>query len=72
MSESQDHELVKRIAKLAKQNQELEDQIKKLEKINEKLSRENEKIKGLTEKFFPAEISSGNCGLHHQGMLLPY
>ena len=60
MSESQDHELVKRIAKLAKQNQELEDQIKKLEKINEKLTRENEKIKGLTEKFFPAEISSGN------------
>jgi adenylate cyclase len=46
-------ELVKRIAKLAKQNQELEDHIKKLEKQNEKLSRDYEKIKALYEKVSP-------------------
>ena len=46
-------ELVKRIARLAKQNQELEDQIKKLKKLNEKLSRDNEKIKALYEKVSP-------------------
>ena len=46
-------ELVKRIAKLAKQNQELEEQIKKLEKLNEKLARDNEKIKALYEKVSP-------------------
>jgi class 3 adenylate cyclase len=46
-------ELVKRIAKLAKQNQELEDQIKKLVKQNEKLAKDNEKIKALNEKVTP-------------------
>ena len=46
-------ELVKRIAKLAKQNQELEDHIKKLEKQNEKLSHDYEKIKALSEKLSP-------------------
>jgi adenylate cyclase len=46
-------ELVKRIAKLAKQNQELEDHIKKLEKQNEKLSRDYEKIKALYERMSP-------------------
>jgi class 3 adenylate cyclase len=46
-------ELVRRIAKLAKQNQELEDQIKKLKKLNEKLSRDNEKIRALYEKVTP-------------------
>jgi adenylate cyclase len=43
-------ELVKRIAKLAKQNKDLEEQVKKLEKQNEKLLRDNEKIKSLSEK----------------------
>lgn len=51
MAVTNNEELVKRIAKLAKQNQELEDHIKKLEKINEKLIRENEKIKAHNEKF---------------------
>ena len=53
-------ELVKRIAKLAKQNKELEEHIKKLEKQNEKLTRENEKIKALHEKISPE-------GLKEQG-----
>ena len=50
MIASNNEELVKRIAKLARQNQELEEQIKKLIKQNEKLSRDYEKVKALTEK----------------------
>ncbi len=53
MNATNNEELVKRIAKLAKQNQELEDHIKKLEKQNEKLSRDYEKIKALYEKVSP-------------------
>jgi adenylate cyclase len=50
MGFTENDELVKRIAKLARQNQELEEQIKKLEKQNEKLSRDNDKLKALSEK----------------------
>jgi class 3 adenylate cyclase len=50
---SNSEELVKRIARLAKQNQELEERIKDLEKINEKLIRDNQKIKTLYEKVSP-------------------
>jgi class 3 adenylate cyclase len=53
MNATNNEELVKRIAKLAKQNQELEDHIKKLEKQNEKLSRDYEKTKALYEKVTP-------------------
>jgi adenylate cyclase len=49
-------ELVKRIAKLAKQNQELEEQVKKLEKLNEKLLRDAEKYKVLSEKHSPETL----------------
>ena len=49
-------ELVKRIAKLAKQTQELEEYIKKLEKQNEKLSRDVDKYKALAERA-PADAS---------------
>ncbi len=56
MDASNKDELVKRIAKLAKQNQELEDHIKKLEKQNEKLLRDNEKLKALHEKASPEAI----------------
>jgi len=49
-------DLVKRIAKLARQNQELEDQIKKLLKQNEKLSIEYERVKSLYEKVYPAAV----------------
>ena len=48
-------ELVKRIAKLAKQNQDLEEYIKKLEKINAKLTTDLEKYKLLGEKV-PADF----------------
>lgn len=49
-------ELVKRIARLAKQNQELEENIKKLEKVNEKLLYDYNKIKILYEKAAPEAI----------------
>src|SRR5664279_16171 len=53
MSMNNREALVKRIARLAKQNQELEERIKDLEKINEKLLRDNQKIKTLYEKVSP-------------------
>ena len=53
MPVTNNEELVKRIARLAKQNQELEEHIKNLEKMNEKLTRDNEKIKALYEKISP-------------------
>jgi len=56
MIATNNEELVKRIAKLARQNQELEDHIKKLEKQNDKLSRDYEKIKTLYEKVSPEAI----------------
>ena len=49
-------ELVKRIAKLAKQNQELEELIKKLRKQNEKLTKDNERVKALYEKLSPENL----------------
>lgn len=56
MTVTNNEELVKRIARLAKQTQELEEHIKKLEKLNEKLTRDNEKIKALYEKVSPEGI----------------
>jgi class 3 adenylate cyclase len=53
MSVTNNEELVKRIARLAKQNHELEEHIKQLEKMNEKLVRDNQKIKVLYEKISP-------------------
>ena len=51
MAGSNNEELVKRIARLAKQNQELEEQVRKLEKINEKLTSDIEKSKTLFDKL---------------------
>lgn len=45
MISTNNEELVKRIARLARQNQELEDRIKKLVKQNDKLADENERLK---------------------------
>jgi adenylate cyclase len=53
MAVTNSEELVKRIARLAKQNQDLEEHIKKLEKLNDRLTRENEKIKAQIEKLSP-------------------
>ncbi|MBG0860359.1 MAG: HD domain-containing protein [Bacteroidales bacterium] len=56
MAVTDNEELVKRIARLAKQNQELEGHIKELGKLNERLTRENEKIRALYEKISPSGI----------------
>jgi len=53
MRVNNNEELVKRIARLAKQTQELEEHIKRLEKLNDKLTQENEKLKALSEKSVP-------------------
>src|SRR5512133_2134304 len=53
MTVSKSEELVKRIARLVKQNQELEEQIRKLEKSNEKLSHEVEKLKASGGNLLP-------------------
>ena len=50
MARINNEDLVKRIARLAKQNQELEEQVKKLEKQNETLAGENEQLKSLRSK----------------------
>jgi adenylate cyclase len=55
-------ELVKRIARLAKQNQELEDHIKKLEKQNEKLTKDYDKVKALMGKVSPEGIKEAAEG----------
>lgn len=62
MAVTKNDELVKRIARLAKQNQDLEENIKKLEKLNEKLTRENEKIKALYEKLSPEGLKEASEG----------
>jgi class 3 adenylate cyclase len=62
MPVSNNEELVKRIARLAKQNQELEEHIKNLEKMNEKLTRDNEKIKALYEKLSPEGLKEFGDG----------
>ncbi len=56
MAVTNNEELVKRIARLAKQNQDLDENIKRLEKLNEKLTRDYEKIKALYEKVSPEGI----------------
>jgi adenylate cyclase len=56
MAGTDNNELVKRIAKLARQNQELENHIKRLEKQNEKLSGDYEKFKALYEKTYPESL----------------
>jgi adenylate cyclase len=50
MGVTDNDELIKRIAKLARQTQDLEENIKKLEKQNDKLTKENEKLKVINEK----------------------
>jgi len=60
MARINNEELVKRIARLAKQNQELEDHIKKLEKQNEMLARNYEKVKALYEKVSPEGLKEAD------------
>jgi class 3 adenylate cyclase len=52
MVSTSNKELLRRIARLVRQNQELEGHIKELERANEKLSRGNEKVIARHEKMF--------------------
>ena len=56
MSKESQDKLIKRIARLAKQNQELEDRIKKLLKENEKLVNQLERQKALPGRMSPGAI----------------
>jgi adenylate cyclase len=56
MPVTNNEELVRRIARLVKQNHELEDHIKNLEKINENLVRDYSKLKALYEKVSPEQL----------------
>ena len=58
MISANSEELIKRIAKLARQNQELEEHLKKLIKQNEKLAGENEKLKTHIQQL-PQEVLKG-------------
>ncbi len=62
MSVTNNEELVKRIARLAKQNQELEEHLKQLEKMNEKLVRDNQKLKVLYERVAPENLKAVSEG----------
>jgi regulator of replication initiation timing len=62
-------ELVKRIARLARQNKELEEQLKVLQKKNEQLSRENDKLKACHEKLYPGDITAGKIALKREKSL---
>jgi len=53
MSVSNNEELVRRVARLAKQNKDLEEHIRQLEKMNENLVRDNQKLRILYEKMVP-------------------
>jgi len=49
-------ELIKRIARLVKENQELEENVRMLEKLNERLTFENEKFKAQKERLAAEQI----------------
>jgi len=61
--------LVKRIAKLAKQNQELEEKFKQLMKENEKLTRKIEKQNALLEQLSPELVKEKAGSLQEQRSL---
>ncbi len=63
--------LVKRIARLAKQNQELEEKLKQLVKENEKLSLKVEKQSALLEHLTPDQISE-KAGMAHEQRSLKF
>jgi class 3 adenylate cyclase len=62
MTRITNEELVKRIARLARQNQELEEHLKKLERLNDKLARENENLKKLYEKSSSRDLKEEGEG----------
>jgi class 3 adenylate cyclase len=57
MKKGNEKELVKRIAKLAKQNQQLRNKIKELQRLSEKAGKENEKFKALLAQIEPQKLT---------------
>ena len=62
-------ELLKRIARLVRQNKELEEQLKALQKQIEKLSGDNEKLKSHYEKLYPGDITAGKIAVRGERSL---
>ncbi len=69
MSNESTENLVKRIAKLAKQNQDLEERIKKLIRENEKLGNQVEKQKAMLEQISPDDLKKAGSTLADQRSL---
>ncbi len=69
MSKESQDKLIKRIARLAKQNQELEEKIKKLLKENEKLLNQTEKQKAMLEQVTPGDLQKAGPSLADQRAL---
>ncbi len=56
MKQEKEKELVRRIAKLAKQNQKLRNKLKELQDLSEKAGKENEKFKALLSQIDPDKL----------------
>ena len=61
MASISNEELIKRVAKLARQNQDLEVLVKRLERQNEKLILENEMFRSLSKTSSSDVISAGEA-----------
>ena len=57
MNKEKEKELVRRIAKLAKQNQKLRNKLKELQNLSEISGKENEKFKALLSQVDPGKLS---------------
>ena len=57
MDHPKEQKLIRRVAKLAKQNQYLKNKLKELQDLSEKISRENEKLNSLLSQISPDQLS---------------
>jgi len=57
MDQLKEEKLIRRIAKLAKQNQHLKNKLKELQSVSEKISRDNEKLNSLLAQINPDQLS---------------
>ena len=61
--------LIKRIARLVRQNKELEEYVRKLEELNEKLNSENEKSRAIIEKLHPEDLKETGAEVKNERSL---
>ncbi len=57
MDHQKEDKLIRRVAKLAKQNQNLKNKLKELQTLSEKISRDNEKLNSLLSQIKPGQLS---------------